>query len=1131
LNDLPPASELKGRNFDGKSPVAAFALGQIMPHGTVVEIIPAPRAEVFRLLHDYTRRLEWDTLLQAAYLTDGDTQAGLHAVSVCKGRAHLGGIEVKAVYVSFRPPDVAAVKMVNCPWLFDSLAATIRHRDLADGASRVEYSYNFSARPRCLRWLLHPVMHNILRYETQRRLRSLRIFFAAQLVALRPRTPTSVEAEVDAEGQMIYGVDGERRFGPYELDEEVRFRFPQMSRATTDFSLRGASRDVMAECSRSRKGWIETDHSVDDSPCVMYVAAPNRQARANVLAVAAFLCLAVVAIAADQKAGDTLRNTLTPDELKLLDGLFQRGLFDPTGAERVRVRSSARTPYGEVNNPIREAWFCKGTPARPGRLVFIDGEEQTVSDRRTLTTVDFLDACRARFPASAPKAQPRETIRRVSETKRAEQIDRSPLAIAAWLHRLGHDDLAARALRVARTEASINGQGHLIADDHLVDAFSSDVAWISFSEMVDAFMLSADAEALVAGQRLFRLHAAAASRFNQAPVIMADLERRKKPGKFGHTRRFARPADFNRWDVARQVAYLIDQLDQVTVRQMSPWEPLVFSADPCVHALVSIGDPAVPALIAVVENDARLTRSVQYSNDWNRGSTVRSALSVREPALEALMTITGTQFFEEELQTGLGEARARQLANQLKEYWNRYGKLAFDVRMMRILTDPAADFVLKRQAAHNLAHLGERRFLTRTGQLIESESRAPRKGVKPAVQKFTNPTVARAILAAMDDDLKHFDSLPRGPSSAESRRSVEDGYLQAVVDLGDRTIASELTRRSIAAWQIRQRRIFAGAAHELGARGALSGFAKQIERGGFELPAAKPDIDAESQPAAIELRGIIEDLARMNTPETDRALDAIAEPSHPYFELARSRLLEEERRSWGTAGWYSHRYCLRILRRALDDTEPTGVTYRIAGQQMIVAQHDVLEGREIPPGLETPNSRKGKAVERWCDRAAIRLANLVFGLPDYHPLRKDADARLQDLKRAFDSVRNGYRLATPIETPFLNRFSEALYVPDLPPLNRPATEADVKAGRAIFHLGGKGKLARLQPPAVATSKIARSAARLGPTSKPFLILQAEIDADGKTVYGVVGDGVARKATADELTDIEPMRKSVFDFLK
>jgi hypothetical protein len=39
-----------------------------MPHGTVTETIPAPSAEVFKLLHDYDRRLDWDTLLQDARL-------------------------------------------------------------------------------------------------------------------------------------------------------------------------------------------------------------------------------------------------------------------------------------------------------------------------------------------------------------------------------------------------------------------------------------------------------------------------------------------------------------------------------------------------------------------------------------------------------------------------------------------------------------------------------------------------------------------------------------------------------------------------------------------------------------------------------------------------------------------------------------------------------------------------------------------------------------------------------------------------------------------------------------------------------------------------------------------------------
>jgi hypothetical protein len=147
-----------------------------MPRGAVVERIPATRADVFRLVHDYGRRLEWDTLLQAAALVDGKKQAGLHATARCKGRSFLGGIEIESEYVSFREPDVAAVKMVNRAPFFATFAATIRHRDLGNGWSQVEYIYQFTARPSWLRWLLHPVMHAALQWETRRRFRSLRAF-------------------------------------------------------------------------------------------------------------------------------------------------------------------------------------------------------------------------------------------------------------------------------------------------------------------------------------------------------------------------------------------------------------------------------------------------------------------------------------------------------------------------------------------------------------------------------------------------------------------------------------------------------------------------------------------------------------------------------------------------------------------------------------------------------------------------------------------------------------------------------------------------------------------------------------------------------------------------------------------
>lgn len=144
-----------------------------MPHGTVSQVVPAPSAAVFALLHDYDRRLQWDTLLSAAYLDDGFTAAAKGATSVCAGRWHLGRIALKTEYVAFDPPRLAAVKMINRPPLFESWAASIHHEDLDASSSRVTYTWTFTARPRSLRWLLEPLMNRLFHAETKKRLAAL----------------------------------------------------------------------------------------------------------------------------------------------------------------------------------------------------------------------------------------------------------------------------------------------------------------------------------------------------------------------------------------------------------------------------------------------------------------------------------------------------------------------------------------------------------------------------------------------------------------------------------------------------------------------------------------------------------------------------------------------------------------------------------------------------------------------------------------------------------------------------------------------------------------------------------------------------------------------------------------------
>ena len=98
------------------------------------------------------------------------------------------------------------------------------------------------------------------------------------------------------------------------------------------------------------------------------------------------------------------------------------------------------------------------------------------------------------------------------------------------------------------------------------------------------------------------------------------------------------------------------------------------------------------------------------------------------------------------------------------------------------------------------------------------------------------------------------------------------------------------------------------------------------------------------------------------------------------------------------------------------------------------------------------------------------------------------------------------------------------YIPDMPPLGRVATDDDVKSGRAIFHLPGQARLARLDLPATATLRGRASLDEDGKSEFCVLVVQAEISTNETTVYGIIGDGPGRIAKADELTDIKPIGK-------
>ena len=138
-------------------------------HAVVRQVVPAEVGPTFDLVHDYRRRLSWDTLLREAY-TVGDVAPGKDVEAVCTARRSLGGLSFRTRYVTFRPPLLAAVVLVDAPFPFRTWAASIRHVPLPGGCSELVYTLTFTCRAARL---VEPLALAAFRWETRRRLRSL----------------------------------------------------------------------------------------------------------------------------------------------------------------------------------------------------------------------------------------------------------------------------------------------------------------------------------------------------------------------------------------------------------------------------------------------------------------------------------------------------------------------------------------------------------------------------------------------------------------------------------------------------------------------------------------------------------------------------------------------------------------------------------------------------------------------------------------------------------------------------------------------------------------------------------------------------------------------------------------------
>jgi len=825
--------------------------------------------------------------------------------------------------------------------------------------------------------------------------------------------------------------------------------------------------------------------------------------------------------------GSSLRaeelTTLTQADEKLLERLLREFLFDPQGAERVAVNVPNRTKGYGKNLEITEGWCVRGTMGKPDVVHFTDGTIVEVQPQHELQKVDFLAACRGRYitepPSPLDDKQLQEFRKRGADASRG-LIDEHDAALAAWLYRLGEPQLAAVALRQARQNRA--GEPSRSLREHLAQQL--------YTRVFRCYLKREDELALAAGELLVqRYHECDPdSRDPTVPSLVDELRRRKKLQRFGKPAPELRPHGYEQWPIEKKVAYQIDTLDEVDAQQFSNPGAVHFDWDPRVKELVQLGDAAVPALIETLEKDERLTRSADFGRTYYPTGEL---LGVREPAFAALNQILRIPFPVHETKnskahnlTELNSEYAKQLAAFAREHWAKYGQFPKEERMLKWLRQ-AATPQEQLAAAENLADLGTDSQLSR----IVPRNSTSAKRHEPVVEsllKIENPTVAEAIFAALEQTgTIRGESTPDGRMYA--RQAAETSFLPCLVKLGDRRIAPKIRERLREPTTPLERLELCVALHYLGDSEPLTEWCDEFRQGKLQFaPPAEPRFVwpkpsnsyapsssfYNSPPGLIMVR----DLSRANLPAADAALEALAEKNHPQYKLAAEYYQGIE--AYSSRAEILHPFGLKFLCDGLEDRTPTDTSAEVRGKLIKYITNPKNDwGEELPDYLADPAQRQESVMQRRCDIFGRHLSNTMFGGPRYHPLLKDPDARLAELKLYHDRHGAKFRRLEWFEIQALRLSpSSSLFIPNYAVLKDPATPADVAAGRAMFTLGEKAVLAGLKLPAVA----ALTKDQALPNPPRVLIVQAEVDAAGKTSYGVIGIGGLQVLNDDELVNIE-----------
>lgn len=106
-------------------------------------LIDASCEVVFDYTQDYQNRLNWDTFLKKADLTDGAIMAGKGVKAFCVSKNGLG---MTTEYITFNRPKVTAIKMTQGPFMFKSFLGSWTFNEISCNKTQVIFLYSFLLR-------------------------------------------------------------------------------------------------------------------------------------------------------------------------------------------------------------------------------------------------------------------------------------------------------------------------------------------------------------------------------------------------------------------------------------------------------------------------------------------------------------------------------------------------------------------------------------------------------------------------------------------------------------------------------------------------------------------------------------------------------------------------------------------------------------------------------------------------------------------------------------------------------------------------------------------------------------------------------------------------------------------------